>query len=145
MIKVELAKKYSDELIYCSRLIFNEWGKGDFESKLEKIYRDNNAKCYVVYDNNEIVGTFVIRDNDIPNRPDLNPNLACVCVDGRFRGKGYGFVILNESKKVLGELGIKKAYLKTTLENFYEKVGWVYMESFESEEGVEKIYCLDLK
>ena len=145
MIKVELVEKYSDELVHCSRLIFNEWGRGDFEAKLEKIYRDNNSKCYAVYDNNEIVGTFVIRDNDILGRSDLNPNLACVCVDGRFRGKGYGLVILNESKKVLRELGVSKAYLKTTLENSYEKVGWIYMESFEGNEGVEKIYYLDLK
>ncbi len=145
MIKTVLLEKDSSELIVCLRLIFNEWGKGSFEDKLERLkQKAGNDKCYAIYDDDTIVATFVVCENDIPNRKDLNPNLACVCVDERFRGKGYGSVVLTESKKVFKDLGVSRAYLKTTLKNFYEKVGWVYMESFISDEGEEKIYFLDL-
>ena len=145
MIRTVLLEKGSNELIACLRLIFNEWGKGSFEDKLEKLkQKAGNDKCYAVYDDDSIVATFVVCENDIPGRSDLNPNLACVCVDGKHRGKGYGNIVLTESKKVFKDLGVKRAYLKTTLKNFYEKVGWTYMESFTSGEGEEKIYFLDL-
>lgn len=144
-IKVVSASEDDRYLENCLRLIHNEWGEGkNFEKMLEKMKNDVSKECFAVLVDDEFVGTFVIRENDIKGRSDLNPNLACVCVDPIFRGKGYGKIILEQSLVAMKERNIKKAYLKTTLKNFYEKVGWKFLESHESEEGDEKILYIEL-
>ena len=52
-----------------------------------------------------------------------NPNLACVCVEGKYRGKGYSNYILKYSVEELKSLGVGEAFLKSDLKGFYEKVG----------------------
>ena len=139
-LKCVNVKEYPEFFDYAINLILEEWvEEGKRKQKREKILNEASQETFVVLKNKMPVGCFVICKNDIKNRPELNPNLACVCVEKKHRGKGYSLFILNESKKKLKELGYKQAYLKTDLENFYEKVGWVKIET-----GVESIYKIDL-
>ena len=62
-------------------------------------------------------------------------------VNEEYRGKGYSKIlndaILEESRK----RGFKKIYLKTDLENYYEKFGAKYLDKLENG---EKLYYFDL-
>lgn len=130
---------------YVARLIFDEWVKGDealFLEKKEKIGRDSSARAYIILDNEVPVGCFLIVNDDIKGYPQYNPNLACVCVEKKYRGKGYSNYILKYSLAELKKMNIDKAYLKTNLKNFYEKVGWREIGEFCEN---EKIYDIDLK
>lgn len=62
-------------------------------------------------------------------------------VKEEYRGNGYSKIlndaILNEARK----RGFKKIYLKTELENYYEKFGAKYMDRLKSG---EKLYYFEL-
>ena len=63
-------------------------------------------------------------------------------VKEEYRGKGYSKIlndaILSEARK----RNIPKLYLKTSLNNYYEKFGATYLETLQSG---EKLYCFDIK
>lgn len=144
MKKMKCVNVKGDEKLtdYVLNLIFNEWVPDPLArlKKKEKALRDDSKKCYAVLFGEKPVGCFVLCDNDIPDFPQYNPNLACVCVDKDYRGRNFGLFILEESKAELKRLGYKEAYLKTDLKNFYERVGWYVI----GEIGSEKIYKIDL-
>lgn len=142
VIKCENAKEKSEWIAYVSALIFNEWGKGNdalFIKKKNKMLEDTNIKPYIILDGNTSVGCFVITNNDIKGYPKYNPNLACVCVEDKYRGKGYSRYILKYSLEELRKNNIKEAYLKTDLINFYEKVGWIPLNEYCENEMIYKI------
>ena len=62
-------------------------------------------------------------------------------VKKEYRGKGYSKLLndalLNEAKK----LGYTKVYLKTELENYYEKFGAIFQENLNDK---EKLYYFQL-
>ena len=138
----ENAKNKEEWFDYVFNLIFNEWIKGDnnlFVLKKNKMLKDDLVRPYILLDNNVPVGCFLIAYNDIKGYPKYNPNLACVCIENKYRGKGYSNYILKYSIEVLKELGIAVAYLKTNLKGFYEKVGWIPLNEFCGEEMIYKL------
>ena len=123
--------------------IFSEWGDGNIDhlnKKKEKLKNAPNQNCYVLLIDNVPVGCFVVCENDIKGYPDFNPNLACVCIAKQYRGKGYANYLLTMANEIFLKLNIKEAYLKTTLNNFYEKFGWSFVKNIVVENNVEKLY-----
>ena len=100
---------------------------------------------YVLKVNSTPVGCCVICKNDIKGYPKLNPNLACVCVDKQFRGKGYSVLLMEKANEIFRSLNLKKAYLKTNLNNFYDKFGWEYVKDIKIKGQVEKLYVKNFK
>ncbi len=128
---------------FAIKLIFEEWGDGDInhltKKKLE-LKTNYNYKCFVLLVDKNPVGCFVIRNDDIKEYPEFNPNLACVCIDKKYRGLGYSKIMLEEANKVFKKLNITKVYLKTQLNNFYESHGWIYLKDVSINNTLEKIY-----
>ena len=144
-IRCEMAKKNKEWANYVVKLIFDEWVKGDelsFLRKKKKMEEDVTVKPYIVLDDEVPVGCFLIVNDDIKGHPEYNPNLACVCVQKEYRGRGYSNYILKYSLRELKKMDIDKAYLKTSLKNFYEKVGWKQMNKVSEN---ETIYELEFK
>lgn len=141
-IKCENAKERNRWIDYVCFLISNEWGNGDTEilnSKKQKMINDDDIKPYILLIDEQPIGCFVITKNDIKNNPNYNPNLACVCIENKYRGKGYSKYILNASIEEFKKLNIKKAYLKTSLVGFYEKVGWIPINEYYENEMIYEI------
>lgn len=127
---------------YVARLIFDEWVKGDetlFLEKKKKIEGNSTVRPYIILDNEVPVGCFLIVNDDIKGYPQYNPNLACVCIQKEYRGKGYSNYILKYSIEELKKLDIQYAYLKTDLKGFYEKVGWDPLNEFCKDEMIYRI------
>ena len=141
-VRYERVNKDSEYLEYVVKLIFNEWVKGDeslFIIKKTKLENDSSVRGYVILDDKTPVGCFLICNDDIKGYPEYNPNLACVCIQKEHRGKGYSNYILKYSLAELRKMDIDKAYLKTNLVNFYEKVGWEPINEFCNDEMIFRI------
>lgn len=141
-VRYERANKKEEWANYVAKLIFDEWMKEDKSSFLEKkkkVEKNGVVKPYIILDNEIPVGCFLIVNDDIKGYPEYNPNLACVCVQKEYRGKGYSNYILKYSVEELKKLNIKYAYLKTDLKGFYEKIGWEPLNEFYKDEMIYRI------
>jgi len=88
-------------------------------------------------DENTLVGFISIFPNNCDERKDLSPWYSTMFVKQEYRGNGYSRIlndaILEEAKK----RGFKKLYLKTNLNNYYEKLGAIYLDTLSTG---EKLY-----
>lgn len=154
MLKVYNIKdkqKYIEEVAILTQ---KEWGKQnlteeEFKLKIKKkidkikLNMDNPYYCkLILLDNNILIGFISIFPKDGEERQDLSPWYATMYVKEEYRGKGYSRIlndaILAEAKK----RNIKKLFLKTDLENYYEKFGARYLEKLNNG---EKLYYIDIQ
>ena len=143
-------KEYLREVII---LEYNEWGNKikdskEFEKtiqmKTEKVSNqfDNEYFCkLILLDNDMLVGFISIFPNDGEERKDLSPWYATMYVKEEYRGKGYSKVLNDAILKEALNRGIKRIYLKTNLNNYYEKFGAKFLEYLTTG---EKLYYIDL-
>lgn len=153
MLKVYNIKdkqKYIEEVAILTQ---KEWGKQnlteeEFKLKIKKkidkikLNMDNPYYCkLILLDNNILIGFISIFPKDGEERQDLSPWYATMYVKEEYRGKEYSRIlndaILAEAKK----RNIKKLFLKTDLENYYEKFGARYLEKLNNG---EKLYYIDI-
>jgi len=132
-------------------LEYEEWADNKEEdkdkrisNKIEKIksnLKDNDFCKLILLKDNKLIGFISIFPNDCEERKDLFPWYATMYVKEEYRGNGYSKIlndaILQEAKK----RNIKRLYLKTELNNYYEKFGAKYMEKLK--DG-EKLYYFDI-
>ena len=143
-------QKYIEEVAILTQ---KEWGKQnlteeEFKLKIKKkidkikLNMDNPYYCkLILLDNDILIGFISIFPKDGEERQDLSPWYATMYVKEEYRGKGYSRIlndsILAEAKK----RNIKKLFLKTYLENYYEKFGARYLEKLNNG---EKLYYIDI-
>ena len=134
-------------------LTHNEWGsitnsKEEFlekiDRKINKIKNNMNKKYYrklILVNKNELIGFISIFEHDCKERENLYPWYATMFIKKEYRGNGYSRILNEEILKEEKKMKIKKLYLKTTLENYYEKFGAIFLEQLVNG---EKIYYFDL-
>ena len=134
-------------------LTHNDWGsitnsKEEFlekiDRKINKIKNNINKKYYrklILLNKNELIGFISIFEHDCKERGNLYPWYATMFIKKEYRGNGYSRILNEEILKEANKMKIKKLYLKTTLENYYEKFGAIFLEQLD---GGEKIYYFDL-
>ena len=145
IINIKNNDNYLTEYI---RLCNLEWGskKDNIEEyiieKKEKILNEDKVISVLgLIDEKELIGFISLFKYDGDYHKDLTPWYATMYVKENYRGKGYSKelnkAILNEAKK----LGYTKVYLKTELENYYEKFGAIFQENINNK---EKLYYIPL-
>lgn len=153
MLKIYNIKDKQEFLREVAILTQKEWGsktnsKEEFEAKIDKKIRkiksnlDNPLYCKLILLNNDkLIGFISIFPTDGEERKDLSPWYATMFVKEEYRGKGYSRIlndaILSEAQK----RNIAKLYLKTSLNNYYEKFGAVYLDTLKSG---EKLYYFEV-
>ena len=140
-------KECLEEYFYLSSL---EWGssykKDNFKEILNKRVsdvlngiNDNIILVLGLIDDDKLIGFISLFKYD--DNYDHTPWYATMYVKEEYRGKGYSKLLnealLNEAKK----LGYTKVYLKTELENYYEKFGAIFQENLNDK---EKLYYFQL-
>ncbi len=141
--------KYIEEVAFLTE---KEWGlwhsEEEFQMKVKKKMermlenRDNPyyAKLLLLQED-VLIGFISIFPKDGEERTDLTPWYSTMYVKKDYRGKGYSKLlnaaILREAKR----RGFSRIYLKSSLENYYEKFGAIYMETLQNS---EKLYFIDL-
>ena len=154
MIKIYNLKDKKEYLREVAILEHNEWGdtsKDDIEfesiinNKIQNISKmfENPYFCkLILLDNNSLIGFISIFPTDGDERNDLSPWYATMYVKEEYRGNGYSKILNNEIIKEAKKRNIDKIYLKTELDNYYEKFGAKYMDKLSNG---EKLYYIDIK
>ena len=153
MLKIYNIKDKQEYLREVAMLTQLEWGKNNIskeefenkvEKKIEKIKNSFEKKDYcklILLDDNKLVGFISIFPTDGEERKDLSPWYATMYVKKEFRGKGYSKILNSAILEEAKNRKIKRLYLKTELNNYYEKFGAKFIEVLSNG---EKLYYIDL-
>lgn len=130
-----------------------EWGQKNLsaeefelkvEKKIDKIKKSfyNPSYCkLILLDDDTLIGFISIFPTDGNERLDLTPWYATMFVKKEFRGLGYSKILNNAILEEAKKRGFYKLYLKTDLDNYYEKFGAHYLEHLTNG---EKLYYFDI-
>ena len=153
MLKIYNIKDKPEYIEEVAILTQNEWGsktntdeeyKAKISKKINKILSllDNTSYCkLILLEDTTLIGFISIFPEDGDDRKDLTPWYATMFVKKEFRGKGYSKILNDAILKEAKNRGFKEIYLKTTLNNYYEKFGAVYIKDLHNN---EKLYKIDL-
>lgn len=153
MLKIYNIKDKQEYLKEVAILTQKEWGKtcntqAEFNQKIlrkiEKIKNNLDNKNYcklILLDNDELIGFISIFEHDCDERKNLSPWYATMFVKKEYRGNGYSKILNDAILKEAKSRGFKRLYLKTTLDNYYEKFEAKYLETLTNN---EKIYYFEI-
>ena len=131
---------------------YREWhiGKESFDEIIaryqRRLKRDAVPTTLIAIEDTMPVGSVSLKENDLPERPDLTPWLASLFVLADYRGRDIGRRLLRAGEASAAAAGVGRLYLFThTAAGLYEKEGWIFMESITRPGGiVEAIYYKDM-
>ena len=129
-------------------LEYEEWAdnkekdkKNRIAKKIEKIKSNLNKDDFcklILLGNDMLIGFISIFPNDCDECINLKPWYATMYVKKEYRGKGYSKIlndaILKESKK----RNYNEIFLKTELNNYYEKFGAKFIKKLSNGEKLYK-------
>ena len=109
--------------------------------KIKSNFEKANYCKLILLDNDNLIGFISIFPKDGEERTDLSPWYATMYVKEKYRGKGYSKILNNAILYEARKRNINRLYLKTDLENYYEKFGAKFIEVLS--DG-EKLYYFDI-
>jgi N-acetylglutamate synthase-like GNAT family acetyltransferase len=136
--------EYFDDAV---KMMWNQWGtQTNFKFYHDCMLHSCNTESdlprfYMALHNKSIIGTYALLRNDLISRQDLFPWLACLYVVPESRGHNIGAKLLEHATRETEKKGLKKLYLCTDLDGYYEKSGWTHLTNGYMFNGEEtKIY-----
>ena len=139
-------KEYLDEV---ARLEYEEWADNKEENKEERIKRKKEKICnmfedkyfckLILIEEDKLIGFISFFPNDCEEEKDLKPWYATMYVKKEYRGKGYSKLLNDAILEEAKNRGFKEIYLKTELENYYEKFGAIFIKKLSTNESLYKI------
>ena len=143
-------KENSEFLSEYIELCSYEWGSKKTKLEMQK-YVEKRKKIILnddkvisilgLVDNNILIGFISLFKYDGEDRKDLTPWYATMYVKKEYRDRGYSKLLNDAILKEAVKLGYKKVYLKTELDNYYEKFGAKYAGKLNE---FEKLYYFEL-
>lgn len=136
-----------------AELTQKEWGskinsQEEFEEKVNRKIKkilsmlDDKSYCkLILVDNNILIGFISIFPHDGEEMKELSPWYATMFVKSEYRGKGYSKLLNDAILHEARERGFQKLYLKTDLDNYYEKFGAKFLKILDSG---EKLYYFEI-
>lgn len=110
-------------------------------SKVESMLNLNNFCKLILLQNDILIGFISLFPTDGDEEQELTPWYATMYVKSEYRGLGYSKILNNAILKEAKKRGYKKVYLKTDLNNYYEKFGAKYIKKLNNG---EKLYYIEL-
>ena len=149
-MKIVSIKENSEFLSEYIELCSYEWESKKSKLEMQKyvdkrkksIFNDDKVISILgLVDNNNLIGFISLFKYDGEDRKDLTPWYATMYVKDEHRNKGYSKLLNDAILKEAIKLGYKKVYLKTELDNYYEKFGAKYAGKLNES---EKLYYFEL-
>lgn len=85
-----------------------------------------------------MIGFISIFPNDGEEEMELTPWYATMYVKEKYRNNGYSRILNDAILKEARNRKITKIYLKTNLQNYYEKFGAIFVKKLKSGERLYK-------
>lgn len=133
---------------------FETWGRDDgfsFEKAVQFMQYSFNKnrlpKTFVAFDENgEEIGMCQLTMHDVISRPDIYPFLANLYVVPEHRKKGIARALNDALVKTAKKEGLTEIFLYTPIVDFYEKLGWKYVEDIQTfcTPNIQRLYKYDL-
>ncbi len=137
--------EYLDEV---ARLEYEEWADCKEENKQKRIKIKKEKICemfnneffckLILIDENKLIGFISIFPEDCEEEKDLTPWYATMYVKKEYRNNGYSRILNNAILKEAKSRNFTTLYLKTELENYYEKFGAIFIKKLKSGESLYK-------
>lgn len=94
---------------------------------------DGRFKCLIALDQEHMLGCAALARDDLAQRPDLSPWLACVLVQPEARGAGLATQLIEAICDHARVTGVTTLYLHTHDQSaYYARRGWEKLEPFEA-------------
>ena len=147
IISIKNNDEYLTEYV---KLCSLEWGSKKTQNELEKyivekknriLNEDKVISILGLIDHKVMIGFISLFKYDGEYRRDLSPWYATMYIKQEYRGKGYSRILNNAILKEALNLGYTKVYLKSELENYYEKFGALFIENLNE---YEKLYYIPI-
>jgi len=136
-IRIACLAADSPHLLTLARWEFAQWGHLDPDRRLDQALADFRAQCgegglpsvFVAMAGDTPVGMACLIDDDMHDRPVLNPWLASVYVCPEWRGHGIASRLVRRVEQEAGEHGIATLHLFTPdRQALYRRLGWRAVE-----------------
>ena len=106
--------------------------------KFSKLYTTNDLPFGIalVDDIDNIIGFCVLKIENLKKYPEIYPWLSDIMILEKYRGNGYGKLLVQYGEETLKEKGYKEIYVWTDqAPDFYKKLGFIYKQKVEKNEG----------
>lgn len=150
MLKIYNILEKMEFLKEVATLEYEEWAdkpeedkEARIKRKMEKIKIKLKGKDFcklILLDDDKLIGFISIFPQDCDEYPKLSPWYATMYVKKEYRGQGYSKILNDAILKEARKRGYKEIYLKTTLNDYYEKFGAIFVKKISE----EKIYKFEL-
>ncbi|MBP2028662.1 putative N-acetyltransferase YhbS [Acetoanaerobium pronyense] len=146
MFKIEHLSNHKEHIETISKWMAKEWGASDdirfFKSILNhSLSKTNLPQTFVALDGEKPIGTIGLWRCDMVSRQDLFPWLSALYVIPAYRNKGIGKQLQSHLLSYAKSIGYEDIYLYTDLENYYEQIGWEFVDTGITYSGeYDKIY-----
>jgi predicted N-acetyltransferase YhbS len=146
MIKIDHITNNEEHIDIISKWLWEEWGTANnfefFKSIVKNsLNKKNLPQTFIALDNNKPIGTIGLWRCDMVSRQDLYPWLSALYVIPSYRNRGIGKQLQAYLEIYAKQLGYKELFLYTDLENYYDKSGWIYLDTGITYSGeYDKIY-----
>ena len=140
LVNIDFLGQHLNVLPELAKLHFDEWRHlspdktlEDRFLKLRETAQSSDVPFIVVaIDNEQLIGSAALVNEDMRTRKDLSPWLASVFVKPGFRRNGIATSLVRHIEDKAKERGIKKLYLFTEhARTLYSKLGWYDVEECE--------------
>lgn len=92
----------------------------------------------ILVEKNNLIGFISIFPKDSEEEKQLTPWYATMYVKEKYRNNGYSKILNDAILKEAKDRKFKVLYLKTDLENYYEKFGAIFIKKLKSGESLYK-------
>ena len=96
----------------------------------------------ILIEENVLIGFISIFPHDCDEESNLTPWYATMYIKKEYRKKGYSKILNDAILKEANNRGFDRLYLKSDLNNYYEKFGAIYIKTLSNG---EKLYYINTK
>lgn len=105
----------------------------DWQREFAEGQSNGDWQCLIALENDQLLGGAALATNDLPERPELGPWLACVFIAPQARKRGLAEQLIEGICSAAKANGTTRLYLHTHDRNdYYAKRGWQVLERFQA-------------
>ncbi|AMZ74166.1 MULTISPECIES: GNAT family N-acetyltransferase [Pseudomonas] len=140
MLRVDWLDSHMEKCDQMAEWLYREFNHEYAEQSLDSWQQefaagqgDGRWKCLVAMEHDQLLGGASLASNDLPDRPELGPWLACVFITPEARRRGLAAQLIEGICSHAREAGIITLFLHThSQRDYYARLGWEVLERFEA-------------